>query len=187
VFRRSGTHRDLPGSCTGETLPRRLRQTVPDFEDLHGMQKVRGSNPLSSTPGQRPVPVSETGLLNARTAAKYSSRPPGRHPSVTVRTKIIFLMKASDVLDFDAKTSRAIMLNGGSDVSGLAFTSRDLGVLLWTAKTRLRFSAIRPPRSRGIRSHCGGLVVMRQLGACRVIHRCGPPMLSTDACLAMPA
>jgi hypothetical protein len=40
---------------------------------LHGMQKVRGSNPLSSTPGQGPVPISETGLLHVRTAAKYSS------------------------------------------------------------------------------------------------------------------
>ena len=42
---------------------------------LHGMQKVRGSNPLSSTAGQRPVPISEIGLLRLRTAAKYSSRP----------------------------------------------------------------------------------------------------------------
>jgi hypothetical protein len=42
---------------------------------LHGMQKVRGSNPLSSTPGQGPVPISETGLLHGRTAAKYSSSP----------------------------------------------------------------------------------------------------------------
>ena len=36
------------------------------------------------------------------------------------------------------------MLNGSSDVSGLACTSRDLGLLLWTAKMHLRFSATRP-------------------------------------------
>jgi hypothetical protein len=41
---------------------------------LHGMQKVRGSNPLSSTADQRPVPISETGLLDVSTAAKYRSR-----------------------------------------------------------------------------------------------------------------
>jgi hypothetical protein len=97
-------------------------------------------------------------------------------PFVTARTKIIFL-KANGVPDFDAKTSTAIVLNGSSDVSGPACTSRGLGVLLWTAKTRLRFSATRPcaavpTRSRGIRSHCGDLLAMRQLGACRVIHRC---------------
>jgi len=46
------------------------------------MQKVRGSNPLSSTPGQRPVPISGTGLLHASTAAKYSS---SREPSRPVR------------------------------------------------------------------------------------------------------
>ena len=40
---------------------------------LHGMQKVRGSNPLSSTAGQRPVPISETGLISSCTAARYSS------------------------------------------------------------------------------------------------------------------
>jgi hypothetical protein len=33
----------------GERLSVRLRQTVPDFSKLHGMQKVRDSNPLSST------------------------------------------------------------------------------------------------------------------------------------------
>jgi alkanesulfonate monooxygenase SsuD/methylene tetrahydromethanopterin reductase-like flavin-dependent oxidoreductase (luciferase family) len=43
---------------------------------LHGMQKVRGSNPLSSTAGQRPVAIFGTGLSHARTAAKYSSPPP---------------------------------------------------------------------------------------------------------------
>jgi hypothetical protein len=31
------------------------------------MQKVRGSNPLSSTAGQRPVPILETGLFDVRT------------------------------------------------------------------------------------------------------------------------
>ena len=41
---------------------------------LHGMQKVRGSNPLSSTPGQRPVPNAGAGLFCSGTAAKYSSR-----------------------------------------------------------------------------------------------------------------
>jgi hypothetical protein len=35
--------------CAGESLPDRLGPTVPDFLKLHGMQKVRGSNPLSST------------------------------------------------------------------------------------------------------------------------------------------
>jgi hypothetical protein len=39
---------------------------------------------------------------------------------VTVRTKIIYLVKVSGVLDFDAKARRAIVLNGGSGVSGLA-------------------------------------------------------------------
>jgi hypothetical protein len=43
---------------------------------LHGMQKVRGSNPLSSTPGQRPVPIFGTGLFHVVQAAKYSSRVP---------------------------------------------------------------------------------------------------------------
>jgi hypothetical protein len=33
----------------GERLSVRLRLTVPDSYELHGMQKVRGSNPLSST------------------------------------------------------------------------------------------------------------------------------------------
>jgi hypothetical protein len=76
-------------------------------------------------------------------------------------------MKASGALDFDAKTRKAITLNGSSYVSGLACTSRDLGVLLWTVKTRLRFLRL-----------CGGLVAMRERGASRVIHRCcDPPML----------
>jgi hypothetical protein len=100
-----------------------------------------------------------------------------QHPFVAARTKIIYLMEASAVLDFDATTGEAIVLNGSSDVGGPACTSRGLGVLLWTAETRLRFSAVRPcaavpTRSRGIRSHCGDLVAIRQLGACRVIRRC---------------
>ena len=44
---------------------------------LHGMQKVRGSNPLSSTQGQGPVSNTETGLICTRTAAEYSSSPQG--------------------------------------------------------------------------------------------------------------
>jgi hypothetical protein len=39
-------------------------------------QKVRGSNPLSSTPGQEPVPISETGLFHARTAATGRDKMP---------------------------------------------------------------------------------------------------------------
>ncbi len=35
--------------CAGEGLPDRLRPTVSDSRNLHGMQKVRGSNPLSFT------------------------------------------------------------------------------------------------------------------------------------------
>jgi hypothetical protein len=47
------THPDSPRPTrivfAGERLFVRLRQTVPDCSELHGMQKVRGSNPLSST------------------------------------------------------------------------------------------------------------------------------------------
>ncbi len=41
---------------------------------LQGMQKVRGSNPLSSTPGQRPVRIIEPAFSVACTAAKYGSK-----------------------------------------------------------------------------------------------------------------
>jgi ADP-ribose pyrophosphatase YjhB (NUDIX family) len=44
---------------------------------VHGMQKVRGSNPLSSTQGHRPVSNTEAGLFCTRTAAKYSSNGTG--------------------------------------------------------------------------------------------------------------
>jgi hypothetical protein len=40
------------------------------------------------------------------------------------------LMKASGVFDFDAKARKAIVLNGGSGVSGLACTFRDWGTAL---------------------------------------------------------
>ena len=40
-----------------------LAATPSDEIVMHGMQKVRGSNPLSSTLGQRPVPISKAGLL----------------------------------------------------------------------------------------------------------------------------
>jgi hypothetical protein len=43
-----------------------------------------------------------------------------QHPFCTVHAKIIFLMKANGVLDFD--------------INELGCTSRDLGTLLWTAK-----------------------------------------------------
>jgi hypothetical protein len=66
-----------------------------------------------------------------------------QHPFDPACTKII-LMKANAVPDFDAKTGEAIVLNGSSGVTRPACTSRGLGVLLWTAKTRLRFSAPRP-------------------------------------------
>jgi hypothetical protein len=67
-----------------EGLPDRLIQTVSDYQNLHGMLKVRGSNPLSSTlapplaalsctAGQRAVPISETGLLHVNAAANHSS------------------------------------------------------------------------------------------------------------------
>jgi hypothetical protein len=32
--------------------------------EVHGMEEVRGSNPLSSTAGQRPVRTRETGLFH---------------------------------------------------------------------------------------------------------------------------
>jgi hypothetical protein len=35
--------------CAGEGLPDRLRPTVSDFWKLHGMQKVRCSNPLTTS------------------------------------------------------------------------------------------------------------------------------------------
>jgi hypothetical protein len=47
------TPADLPRPArivrAGERLSARLRPTTPDLSDIHGMQKVRGSNPLSST------------------------------------------------------------------------------------------------------------------------------------------
>jgi hypothetical protein len=86
-----------------------------------------------------------------------------QHPSVTVRTKIIYLMKVSSVLDFDAKADKAIMLNERSDVGGLAWTSRDLGVPLWTTKFATGFPAARPravdrlaPEALGRRRHGNG-------------------------------
>jgi DNA-formamidopyrimidine glycosylase len=58
-------------------------------EHLLCKQRVRGSSPLSSTAGQRLVPILRTGLLYARTAAKYSSKAvpgavPGTAPDATV-------------------------------------------------------------------------------------------------------
>jgi hypothetical protein len=58
----------------GGRLSVRLPRTSPDCYELHGMQKVRGFESLSSTPGQRPVPISEAGLFHTCTAAKYSCR-----------------------------------------------------------------------------------------------------------------
>jgi hypothetical protein len=65
--------------------PQNCRKQI--FSDFLGQSPYawraegQGFEPLSSTPtppppGQGPVPISETGLLNARTAAKYSSRHP---------------------------------------------------------------------------------------------------------------
>jgi hypothetical protein len=48
--RRSQTLIPLRSAATGPSA------TSSDETRLHGMQKVRGSNPLSSTAGQRPVP-----------------------------------------------------------------------------------------------------------------------------------
>jgi hypothetical protein len=41
-----------------------------------------------------------------------------QHPFVTARTKIIFLVKASGALDFDARWPSATMMNPSSDVDG---------------------------------------------------------------------
>ena len=41
---------------------------------MHGVEKVRGFESPSSTPGQRTGPIFGTGLLPAVPAAKYSSR-----------------------------------------------------------------------------------------------------------------
>src|SRR6266540_7225533 len=43
-------------------------------ERLHGMQEVRGSNPLSSTPGQRPYPVRTAPESSASRSRFASSR-----------------------------------------------------------------------------------------------------------------
>jgi hypothetical protein len=53
-------------------------------------------------------------------------------PFVTARTKIIFLMKASDALDFDPKRPTVTMLNASSDVDGLAWTPKELWIRLRT-------------------------------------------------------
>ena len=42
AFRRPPTHRDLLGSPVLERLSVRLRQTISDFSNLNGMQKVKG-------------------------------------------------------------------------------------------------------------------------------------------------
>ena len=67
-----------PGCCTcagNRWYPKRGKPgALAQLEEhLLCKQRVRGSSPLSSTAGQRPVPISETGLLHGRTAVKYSS------------------------------------------------------------------------------------------------------------------
>ena len=47
-----------------------LAQLVARF---HGMEEVRGSNPLSSTAGQRPVPIWETGLLSDLSVYRFGA------------------------------------------------------------------------------------------------------------------
>src|SRR5215467_11962219 len=45
----TGSPRPAQIVFAGGGLPDRLGPTASDFPELHGMQKVRGSNPLSST------------------------------------------------------------------------------------------------------------------------------------------
>ena len=56
-----------------------------------------------------------------------------QHPFVTACTKIIFLMKANDLLlDFDARRPVAIMLNASSCIGALAYTPGYFWVRLGT-------------------------------------------------------
>jgi hypothetical protein len=48
--------------------------------------------------------------------------------------KIVYLMKASAALDFDAKRLVANMVKYSSDVHGLAWTDGELGIRLRTAE-----------------------------------------------------
>jgi hypothetical protein len=51
---------------------------VVNHPSINGMQGVRGSNPLSSTPGQRPHPASEASewpAAGSRSAAICAARP----------------------------------------------------------------------------------------------------------------
>src|SRR5215475_8864635 len=45
----AGRRQTASDAAPGLTCRNRLSQTLPDESGVHGMQKVRGSNPLSST------------------------------------------------------------------------------------------------------------------------------------------
>jgi len=92
-----------------------------------GGRTVGGTARLSSTLCTcrfgSPLRLSCWGTASAPVSRHSMSRPWGypQHPFGTVHAKIIFLMKANGVLDFD--------------INELGCISRDLGMLLWTAKS----------------------------------------------------
>jgi hypothetical protein len=87
--------RRLSRSTCGNVVEQTVRRRGSRWPHGHGMQGVRGSNPLSSTPGQRPDPVSAVpgspapGSRSAATAVEQADPSPHRSATPAVLAGVV--------------------------------------------------------------------------------------------------